>query len=495
MGSKQEFFEAMDAQGIALTYDDVRLRTAPSEVAPNEVDLTSRFSTNVELKVPMVSAAMDTVTESSMAIAMAKLGGLGIVHAGLSVEEQRTKVRRVKLHLNGLIEKPVTARNNQTLAEVLEDCERRRFDFRTFPVVDENDRMIGILTQSDFDFSEDLHADTAGKVMKPLHEVITAQAGLELPGAYEVMKGTKKKMLPLLDSDGKIAGMYILSDVLRIARDNPRQYNLDENGQLRVGAAVPTDPDEAVERINAMDGYIDVAVIDTAQGDSKYARATLKRLKEEFTDIDIVIGNISEGVSARMLAELGADGIKVGQGPGSICTTRIETGIGCPQVTAVYECVRAIREAGLVVPVCADGGINNAGDIPIAIAAGAHSVMMGSKLAGTKEAPGETELIDGQLVKLYRGMGSPSALRDSAASRKRYSISGAGKPLAEGVESYIPFKGSVVEPMDHYIKGLRKSMSYVGATNIEAHRLNTGLRRITNAGVRESHPHDVRVIS
>lgn len=495
MASKQEFFESMEAQGIALTYDDVRLRTAPSEVAPNEVDTTSRFSAHIELKVPMVSAAMDTVTESSMAIAMAKLGGLGIVHAGLSVEAQRAEVRRVKLHLNGLIEKPVTARDCQTLAEVLDDCDRRRFDFRTFPVVDENDRMIGILTQSDFDFSEDVHTDTVGRVMKPLQEVITAQAGLGLPGAYDVMKNCKKKMLPLLDEDGRVAGMYILSDVLRINRDNPHQYNLDGNGQLRVGAAVPTDPTEAVERTGAMDGYIDVAVIDTAQGDSKYARATLKRLKEEFNGLDVVIGNISEGGSARMLAELGADGIKVGQGPGSICTTRIETGIGCPQVTAVYECVRAIKESGLFVPVCADGGINNAGDIPIAIAAGAHSVMMGSKLAGTKESPGETELIEGQLVKLYRGMGSPSALRDSAASRKRYSISGGGKPLAEGVESYIPFKGSVVEPMDHYIKGLLKSMSYVGAATIEDHRMNTGLWRITNAGVRESHPHDVRVIS
>lgn len=495
MASKEAFFESMEAQGVALTYDDVRLRTAPSEVSPSEVDITSHFSTNVELKVPMVSAAMDTVTESSMAIAMAKLGGLGIVHAGLSIEDQRAKVRRVKLHLNGLIEKPITARDNQTLAEILEECETRRFDFRTFPVVDENDRVIGILTQGDFDFSDNVHEDVVGDVMTPVGKVITAKVGLELPEAYEVMKASKKKMLPLLDVDGRIAGMYILSDVLRIARDNPYQYNLDSNSQLRVGAAVPTDPQEAVDRINAMNGYIDVAVIDTAQGDSKYARATLKRLKEEFSNIDIVVGNISEGVSARMLAELGADGIKVGQGPGSICTTRVETGIGCPQVTAVYDCVRAIRESGLHVPVCADGGISSAGDIPIAIAAGAHSVMMGSRLAGTKESPGETELIDGQLVKLYRGMGSPSALRDSAASRKRYSISGAGKPLAEGVESYIPFKGSVVEPMDHYIKALRKSMSYVGAATIEDHRLNTGLRRITNAGIRESHPHDVRVVS
>jgi len=244
-----------------------------------------------------------------------------------------------------------------------------------------------------------------------------------------------------------------------------------------------------------MEEYLDVAVIDTAQGDSDYAVQTLKAIKKEFPKLDVVIGNISNPDSARELAEAGADGIKVGQGPGSICTTRIETGIGAPQVTAVYECVQAVKEFDI--PVCADGGINNPGDISIAIAAGASSVMMGSKLAGTKETPGEVTVNDnGQMVKLYRGMGSPSAMKDSEASRKRYGVEGTkGVPLAEGVESYVPFKGAVSEIMDHYIKALRKSMSYVGSGDIETHRTKTNFYRITNAGYRESQPHDVAVIT
>lgn len=492
MLAKEAFFDAMEAQGVALTYDDVRLRTAASEVSPQEVDISSQFSKNVDLKVPMVSAAMDTVTESRMAIAMAKMGGLGIVHTAMDIKTQRDEVRRVKLHLNGLIERPITVNGEQTIAEVLEMCDNRKFDFRTFPVVDENERLQGILTQSDIDFSESPSSDTVTSAMTPLAEVTRASKELKIEEAYDMMRTSKRKILPLVDSMGRLDGMYILSDVLRIVRDNPQQYNLDANGRLRVGAAVPTDPEEAIERINAMNGYIDVAVVDTAQGDSKYALLTLKKLKETFSDIDIVIGNVSSGESARQLAEMGADGIKIGQGPGSICTTRIETGIGTPQVSAVYDCVKAVSE--FKVPINADGGITNPGDISIAIVAGAHSVMMGSRLAGTKESPGEIELIDGQLMMLYRGMGSASALRDSAGSRIRYSVGNVGKPLAEGVESYIPYKGSVIDALDHYIKALRKSMSYVGAATVEDHRAHTGLVRITNAGIRESHPHDVRVI-
>lgn len=491
--NKPAFFEAMELQGVALTYDDVTLCTGPSQVSPGEVDIQSKFSTNVEVKNPLISAAMDTVTEANMAIAMAKLGGLGVVHAGLSVEDQRREVRRVKLHLNGLIENPITIQPDETLADVLTMCDRRGFDFRTFPVVDDEQRLIGILTQSAFDFSEELSRDKVHQAMTPVDQVTTGSAQLDKSDAYGLMKEHKRKMLPLIHEDGTVAGLYILSDVLRLVRGNPDQYNLDNAGRLRVAAAVPTDPEEALERVGAMEDYLDVAVIDTAQGDSKYAIETLIKLKENVRDIDIVIGNISEGVSARLLAEHGADGIKVGQGPGSICTTRVETGIGTPQVTAVYECVKAIREAGKDIPVCADGGIVSPGDISTAIAAGAHTVMMGSKLAGTKESPGEIEqLTDGKLVKFYRGMGSASALRDNPASRKRYQVTG-DKPLAEGVEAYVPYVGPVSDPVSHYIKSLRKSMSYVGAPDIETHRADTRFRRITNAGVRESHPHDVQI--
>jgi len=490
--AKVQFFKNLSNQGLALTYDDVRLRTGQSNVSTVDISTQSLFSRNISLKVPVVSAAMDTVTTSSMAIAMAKIGGLGVIHAGLSTEDQRKEVRRVKLYLNGLIEKPVTVNQSQTIASVLEMCMLNGFDFRTFPVINDMGKLMGLLTQNDFDFSSNLSV-TVKNAMTPLSHVISAPSGTTIKQAYDLMRKNKKKTLPLTDKNGVVGGLYILSDVIRITRDNPEQFNIDEHGRLRTSAAVPTDPDEAIERVNAMQDYLDVAVIDTAQGDSQYTFETLKRLKKAFPHIDIVVGNVSEAASAFALAKAGADGIKVGQGPGSICSTRPETGIGCPQVTAVFECSKAVEEFGI--PVCADGGLSHPGDISIAIAAGAHSVMMGSMLAATKETPGEVVgLDDGTMVKLYRGMGSPSALKDSAASRKRYGVSGTGKPLAEGVESYVPYKGSVVDVMDHYTKALRKSMSYCGAPNIETHREKTGFWRITNAGLRESHPHDVKVI-
>lgn len=489
--SKEEFFANHEQMGMALTYDDVRLTTAPSDHDQSEVDTTSLFSRNIELKVPIVSAAMDTVTEAPMAIAMAKMGGLGVIHAGLSIERQREEVRRVKLHLNGLIENPVVVGWDYTLAEILADKDKRHWDFSTFPVVDEEQRLKGILTQNDFEFASDSSV-SAGLAMTPIEEIVSATSGTTVQEAYEIMRSKKKKTLPLIDETGRMDGMYILSDVKRIIEGNPNQYNLDANGQLLVAAAVPTNP-QATERVQAMEKYLDVAVIDTAQGDLKYARQTLTLLKEEFKGIDVVIGNISSSESAELLANLGADGIKVGQGPGSICTTRPETGIGTPQVTAVYECMKAVRGKG--VPVCADGGLREPGDISIAIAAGAHSVMMGSMLAGTEEAPGELVYSkDGSVSKVYRGMGSPGALRDSQASRDRYGSPGMEDPLPEGIESIISYKGSVLPVMARYIKALRKSLAYVGAADIEAHRSKTGFTRITNAGLAESHTHDVQAI-
>lgn len=490
--SKPDFFKRLTDEGVALTFDDVRLETAASQVTAYEVDITSRFSRNIPLKSPIVSAAMDTVTTSSMAIAVAKLGGIGVIHAGLTLEDQYREVRRVKLHLNGLVENPVTVTDTQTIQEALEMCDERGYDFRTFPVVDKKGKFVGLLTQNDFDFCNDKSA-LVGSVMTPSAEVSNAPSGISVAQAHKLMIKQKKKTLPLLNSDGTVAGLYIFSDVNRIVAANDSQYNVDANGRLRVAAAVPTD-EEAVTRVKQLRKYLDVVVIDSAQGDSKFAVATLKLLKKEFPDLDVVVGNVSSGASAKLLAEAGADGIKVGQGPGSICTTRTETGIGTPQVTAVYDCVKAI--GNIDIPICADGGVKDPGDISIAIAAGAESVMMGSLLAGTKEAPGELiELEDGARVKLYRGMGSPSAMRDSAASRKRYGAIGDGTPLSEGVESYIPYKGTVVAVMDRYIKALRKSMSYVGAKDIADHRANTKLIRITNAGIRESRPHDVTVIT
>lgn len=489
---KSVFFKRIEAEGTALTFDDVRLETAESQVTASEVDITSRFSRNVELKTPIASAAMDTVTRSKMAIAMAKAGGIGLIHAGLSIEEQRDEVRRVKLCLNGLIENPMTVKDDRSIESVLDECQKRNFDFRTIPVIGQNGKFVGLLTQNDFDFNSDNSAEV-GSMMTPLAEVTNASSNTSIEEAYNLMLKSKKKTLPLLNPDGTVAGLYVFSDVKRIMLANEGQYNVDKNGRLRVAAAVPTD-EEAIDRVKELRKYLDVVVIDSAQGDSRFAFATLKQLKEEFPDLDVVVGNVSAGLSAKKLAEAGADGIKVGQGPGSICTTRVETGIGSPQVSAVYNCVKSINNEEI--PVCADGGIKDPGDISIAIAAGAHSVMLGSMLAGTKEAPGSIiTLDDGSRVKLYRGMGSPSAMRDSVASRKRYGADGEGRPLAEGVESYIQYKGSVTELLDHYIKSLRKSMSYIGAKDIDTHRAQTKFLRITNAGMRESRPHDVIVIT
>jgi len=492
---KQAFFEAQD---VALTFDDVRLRTRSGhhEPLPETIDLTSRFSKNVELKVPFASAAMDTVTTSEMAIAMAKLGGIGVIHAGLSIEQQKLEVRRVKHHLNGLINKPISFDQNRSLQSILYECDDRKLDFRTFPVVDENNRFAGLLTQNDFDFSSDLLM-SAKHVMTPASEVTTAKPGTKIEEAYQVMMDNKKKTLPLLNEDGRIAGLYVFSDVVRIVRGNASQYNVDGNGRLRVAAAVPTDA-EACDRIEEIIGdngeFLDVAVIDSADGDSYYAFQTLELIKENFPDLDVVVGNVSEGASAGELAAAGADGIKIGQGPGSICTTRIETGIGTPQVTAVYESARAAAKYD--VPVIADGGIRNHGDISIAIAAGADAVMMGSVLSGAKETPGEIIVLEnGARVKMYRGMGSPSAMKESAASRKRYDVTGAGEPLAEGVESYVPYKGSVVDIVDMCVKALQKSMKYVKVGDIPSHQQQTLFNRITNAGLNESHTHDVNVIS
>jgi IMP dehydrogenase len=488
--NKSQFFKTMDAQGLALTYDDVRLRPSASKVTTSDISIKTKFSRNVELKVPLVSAAMDTVTESAMAIALAKQGGIGVIHAGLSIEAQAEEVRRVKLHLNGLVENPVTIFEGQTVAEVLKLCKDNNFEFRTFPVLSKTGKFVGLITQNDFDFAKP--KDLIRHVMTPKNDIVLASPNTSITKAHSLMLRSKKKTLPLLNPDGTVAGLYVFADVSRVTNSDFDFYNLDKRGRLRVAAAVPTD-DEALERVKAMQDHLDVVVIDTAQGDSRFAFETLKKLKKAYPKIDVVVGNISSSESARMLAEAGADGIKVGQGPGSICTTRIETGIGVPQVTAVYECVKAVEKFGI--PICADGGITNPGDVSVAIASGAHSVMMGSKFAGTTETPGDIiTLQNGARVKLFRGMGSPSAIRDSASSRKRYGDNSSTIPLAEGVESYVPDRGPVHEVIDHYVKALRKGMAYVGAENIEVHRKKTNFVRITGSGLRESHPHDVDVI-
>lgn len=488
---KEQFFKDMSAQHLALTYDDVRLETRHGRDTepPDNIDVSSRFSRNTPLTMPFVSAAMDTVTTSDMAIAMAEFGGLGVMHAGLDADTQRDEVRRVKLHMNGRIDKPITVKASDTLQDVLAFCDREGFDFRTFPVEDDG-KFVGVLSSKDFKLTP--NKDTpVEEAMTPASEVMSKTGKVSVEEAYKLMTAHKKMMLPILDKQGRVKRLYLHSDVDRIVNDSD-SFNLDEGGRLRVAAAIPTD-EEGVERVRKMRKYLDVVVLDSANGDSYYAFQTLEAIKTEFPDLDVVVGNVSTGRSAYELADAGADGIKVGQGPGSICTTRTETGIGKPQVTAVYECMKAVEKFNI--PVCADGGIANHGDISIALAVGAGSVMMGSMLAGTKEAPGKViELKDGTRVKLYRGMGSAGALEESAASRKRYGAQLSGPRLAEGVESYVPYKGEVSEVLAMCWLALRNSLRYVKAYDLATHRNETQLFRISSAGLRESHPHDVMVI-
>lgn len=492
---KELFFNDMAAQHLALTYDDVRMRTRSGRDAelPGVLDISSQFSRNVELKVPFVSAAMDTVTSGDMAMAMAKLGGLGVIHGAMTIDAQRVEARRVKKEVHGLIEDPRCINESQTLESVLNMCAEKRYDFRTFPVTNNEGRFVGILTGDDFKYFKGTSA-TVGEAMTSAERVTSAPVGTSLEIAHQQMTSHKINTLPLLNDDGSVGGLYVFSDVSRIHSD-AGQYNVDAKGQLRVAVAVSTGKN-VLERVDALSKYADVIVIDTADGDSYYAFKTLEDIKSNYPEIDVVVGNISDGASARELAEAGADGIKVGQGPGSICSTRRETGIGMPQVTAVYESVKALGDKYADVPVCADGGIKDHGDIPIAFAAGAHSVMMGRMLAGTKEAPGEIiTRKDGSRVKVYRGMGSADALQANSASRERYGVSDSGIFLAEGVVSQVPYEGTIVDVLGVCALALRKGMRYVKAPDLTYHRENTRFTRITNAGLRESHPHDVEVIT
>lgn len=489
---KEQFFADMAAQHLALTYDDVRVRTRANldGPLPEDLDLSSNFSTHVGLKVPLLSAAMTSVTGPEMAIAMGKEGGLGVLHASCTIDEQRKAARTVKLDTHALIRTPVTVSEDSTLYDVL----NLGHDFSTFPVEDSEKRFAGLVTQSQFIFNKERMHEPVKNIMVPLNDVLSAPKAVGVDEAYRLMVENGKKMLPIIEA-GRVTGMYLFSDIDRIYHEQG-QYNVDQlTGQLLVAAAVSTAPD-VYERVGAIKKYVDVIVIDTADGDAYHVFEILKRLKEDHKDLDIVVGNVSEGESAFELAEAGADGIKVGQGPGSICSTRPEIGIGMPQVTAVWDCVKALRDKYPHIPVCADGGITEHGDISIGIVAGAHSIMMGKALAGTSESPGPIlQRTDGSLYKEYWGMGSKKELRRSAASRARYNSGSKKVPIPEGVEAEVPYLGDLKDVLGLCAAALEKSMRYAKSHNILDHRNKARLIRITSAGLRESHPHDVKVIN
>lgn len=486
---KLAFYDAMDAAYLSLTFDDVRVETAQSFIDKAEISLHTLFTRNVELKMPFVSAAMDTVTTSPMAIEMARLGGIGVIHSALEPEDQKREVRAVKLAMNGRINSPITFYEDQTIQEILRECDERNFSFRTFPIINRDGKFSGLLTQNDFDLCRDVRVE-ARKQMTKAKRVTTVPNSTSAQEAYDLMLDLKKKTLPVLSKSGKVKGLYLLRDVANVVKGN-HAYNLDCNGQLRVAAAVPTD-ETALERLELMAKYLDVVVIDSSQGDSKYMLQTLKEVKATYGDsLDVMAGNITNPESAKALLDAGADGIKVGQGGGSICTTREKTGTGKPQVTAVYQVARMIGKA---VPICSDGGIRNTGDTVIALAAGADTIMMGRVLAAHDESAGETvRSRDGTRGKIYRGMGSLSAMRESAASRARYG-SDLSNLLPEGVESFVPLQGKVADTIKTYIGYMRRGMSLAGTESISDHQKHAMFTRITNAGLAESHAHDVTII-
>ena len=481
------FFEKMDALGLMLTYNDVRMETDYSEVLPPETNLQSRFSRNIALQIPVVSSAMDTVTEARMAIAMAELGGLGVIHKNMSPEKQVKQVVRVKHHLGGKVDQPITVDAAMTLQAIEDMRVQKRYGFQSFPVM-ENGIMVGILTGSDFRFAKDGQI-TAASAMTSIKSALVGTIETTPEEALEAMRRAKKNVMPLL-ADDSVVGMYVFSDLVRIF-SGQSMHNVDQNGHLIAAAAIGAGDEALLRAEMLLAARCDVLVIDTAHGDSKNVISTIKELKARYKSVEVVAGNVSRGESVKRLIDAGVDGVLIGQGPGSICTTRIVAGIGCPQVSAVYDCARAAEGSG--VPVCADGGIQHPGDIAIAIAVGAGSVMLGSILAGTDKSPGDIIQSGGRQMKRYRGMGSLGAMLDRAESRARYGQADVAvdKLVPEGIEGVVPYSGPLHDVLNQYVGGLRAAMGYLGQATIEGFQANAEVFRITNAGLTESHPHDI----
>ena len=470
-----------------LTYDDVLLVPAYSDVLPRTVDLTTKFSRNIELKVPFVTAAMDTVTEAPMAIAIAREGGIGVIHKNMPIEEQSRQVAIVKRAENGMIYDPVTIKRGRTVGDALNLMSE--YHIGGIPVVDDDNKLLGIVTNRDLRFEQNINRKI-DEVMTS-ENLVTTHQQTDLAAAAKILQENKIEKLPVVDKDGRLVGLITYKDITK-AKDKPMACK-DEKGRLRVAAGVGVTAD-TLERMQALvEAGVDAIVIDTAHGHSKYVVEKLKEAKAAFSDVDIVVGNVATGEAAKMLVDAGADGIKVGIGPGSICTTRVVAGVGVPQLSAVYDVACAL--AGTGVPLIADGGLRYSGDVVKALAAGGYSVMIGSLVAGTEESPGDTIIFNGRKFKSYRGMGSLEAME--CGSKDRYFQSGVKdvkKLVPEGIAGRVPYKGTVQEVIYQLVGGLRSGMGYCGAHTIEElHRAK--FVRITNAGVQESHPHDVTITS
>jgi IMP dehydrogenase len=472
--------------GSGLTYDDVLLIPAFSEILPRDVTISSRFSRNITLNVPIVSAAMDTVTESKMAIAMAQEGGIGVLHKNMSIKDQANKVRTVKRAESGMIIDPVVLTINSYVKDAKENM--NRYKIGGIPIVDDKKKLLGIVTNRDLRFEKN--------EMRPISEVmtsenlITVKEGTSLEDAEVILQNHKIEKLPVIDNNNLLVGLITFRDITKhLAKPNA---NKDEFGRLRVAAAVGITHD-LLERSTALvKSNVDAIVIDTAHGHSNGVAKALKKVKNAFPDLDVVVGNIATAEAAKYLADLGADAVKVGIGPGSICTTRVIAGVGYPQLSAILDVFKGLK--GVDIPIIADGGIRYTGDIPKAIAAGADSVMLGSLLAGTQESPGETVIFEGRKFKTYRGMGSVEAMKRGSKDRYFQDVEDDIKKLVpEGIVGRVPYKGELNESIHQFIGGLRAGMGYCGTKDIKTLQEKGKFTVITASGIKESHPHNISI--
>ncbi|WHE06633.1 IMP dehydrogenase [Thermoanaerobacterium thermosaccharolyticum] len=463
-----------------LTFDDVLLIPAKSDVLPKEVDTRTRLTNKIKLNIPLISAGMDTVTESRLAIAIAREGGIGIIHKNMPIERQALEVDRVKRSEHGVITNPFYLTPDHRIQDAVELMERYRISGVPITV---NNKLVGIITNRDIRFESNLERPIKEVMTK--ENLVTAPVGTTMDEAREILKRHKIEKLPLVDEDNNLKGLITIKDIEK-AVEYPNSAK-DSRGRLLVGAAVGVSSD-VMERVEALiDANVDVIVIDTAHGHSVGVLDTVEKIKNRFPDVQIIAGNVATAEATRDLIERGADCVKVGIGPGSICTTRVVAGIGVPQITAIYDCAEEADKYGI--PIIADGGIKYSGDIVKAIAAGASTVMIGSLFAGTEESPGEVEIYQGRSYKVYRGMGSISAMK--SGSSDRYFQEGMKKLVPEGVEGRVPYKGPLKDTVYQMIGGLRAGMGYCGVHNIEELRTKTKFIKITNAGLTESHPHDI----
>ncbi|AKA34128.1 IMP dehydrogenase [Flagellimonas lutaonensis] len=472
--------------GEGLTYDDVLLVPAYSQVLPREVNIQTKFTGNITINVPIVSAAMDTVTESKMAIAMAREGGIGVLHKNMTIEQQAMKVRKVKRAESGMILDPVTLPIDAVVRDA--KASMKEHSIGGIPIVDKDQKLLGIVTNRDLRFEK--NNDRPITEVMTSENLVTAKKGTTLTEAEDILQENKIEKLPVVDDDYKLVGLITFRDITKLTQKPIA--NKDQYGRLRVAAAIGVTSD-AVDRAGALvKAGVDAVVIDTAHGHTKGVVTILKEVKKAYPNLEVVVGNIATGEAAKYLVKAGADAVKVGIGPGSICTTRVVAGVGFPQFSAVLEVAAAIKGSG--VPVIADGGIRYTGDIPKAIAAGADSVMLGSLLAGTKESPGETIIYEGRKFKSYRGMGSVEAMKEGSKDRYFQDVEDDIKKLVpEGIVGRVPYKGDLYESMHQFIGGLRAGMGYCGAKDIAALKENGRFVKITSSGINESHPHDVTI--